>query len=102
MNNFNSIVNFLTQVTLITLSHLLWLLGVIFIFWLVAVVILYHILCSTVHSMKYEGHTMLPIVEDFVKRFNLDDFVVVADSGLMNKAEYRTFRITKTLSFYRL
>ena len=28
---------------------------------------------------------MLPIVEDFVKRFNLDDFVVVADAGLMNK-----------------
>ena len=28
---------------------------------------------------------MIPIVEDFVKRFNLDDFVVVADSGLMNK-----------------
>jgi len=28
---------------------------------------------------------MLPIVEDFVQHFNLDDFVVVADSGLMNK-----------------
>jgi len=28
---------------------------------------------------------MLPIVEDFVKRFNLDDFVIVADSGLMSK-----------------
>jgi len=28
---------------------------------------------------------MIPIVEDFVKRFNLEDFVVVADSGLMNK-----------------
>jgi transposase len=34
---------------------------------------------------KYEGHTMLPIVKDFVKRFDLKDFVVVADSGLMNK-----------------
>jgi transposase len=33
---------------------------------------------------KYEGHTMLPVVEDFVKRFDLKDFVVVADSGLMN------------------
>jgi len=28
---------------------------------------------------------MLPIVEDFVQRFHLDDFVVVADSGLMNR-----------------
>ena len=34
---------------------------------------------------KYEGHTMLPVVEDFVKKFELKDFVVVADSGLMNK-----------------
>jgi len=34
---------------------------------------------------KYEGHTMIPIVEDFVKKFDLKDFVIVADSGLMNK-----------------
>lgn len=33
---------------------------------------------------KYEGHTMLPVVEGFVKKFDLKDFVVVADSGLMN------------------
>ncbi|GHV54634.1 transposase [Bacteroidia bacterium] len=33
---------------------------------------------------KYEGHTMLPVIEDFVKQFDLSDFVVVADSGLMN------------------
>ncbi|GHT43266.1 hypothetical protein AGMMS49965_16730 [Bacteroidia bacterium] len=33
---------------------------------------------------KYEGHTMLPVVKDFVKQFDLQDFVVVADSGLMN------------------
>jgi transposase len=32
----------------------------------------------------YEGSTMIPIVEDFVQRFNLTDFVTVADSGLMN------------------
>jgi transposase len=34
---------------------------------------------------KYEGHTMLPIVEEFVKKFDLKDFIIVADSGLMNK-----------------
>jgi transposase len=34
---------------------------------------------------KYEGHTMLPVVEDFVREFDLKDFVIVADSGLMNK-----------------
>jgi transposase len=33
---------------------------------------------------KYEGHTMLPVIEDFAIKFNLTDFVVVADSGLMN------------------
>jgi transposase len=33
---------------------------------------------------KYEGHTMLPVVEGFVKKFGLTDFVIVADSGLMN------------------
>jgi len=34
---------------------------------------------------KYEGYTMLPVVEGFVKEFELKDFVIVADSGLMNK-----------------
>jgi len=33
---------------------------------------------------KYEGHTMLPVVEEFVRKFDLHDFIVVADSGLMN------------------
>ncbi|MDR1881382.1 MAG: IS1634 family transposase [Prevotella sp.] len=42
-------------------------------------------LAYSVHEgNKYEGHTMLPVVEDFVKKFDLKDFVVVADSGLMN------------------
>jgi transposase len=34
---------------------------------------------------KYEGHTMLPVIEDFVIKFNLSDFVIVADSGMINK-----------------
>ena len=33
---------------------------------------------------KYEGHTMLPVIREFVGRYQLDDFIVVADSGLMN------------------
>jgi transposase len=41
---------------------------------------------SIFNGSQYEGRTMLPIVEDFVRRFNLEDFVVVADSGLMNKS----------------
>jgi transposase len=39
---------------------------------------------SVFNGSQYEGRTMIPIVEDFVQRFNLTDFVVVADSGLMN------------------
>jgi transposase len=43
-------------------------------------------LAYSIHAgNKYEGHTMLPIVDDFVKKFDLKDFVIVADSGLMNK-----------------
>lgn len=41
---------------------------------------------SLFNGSQYEGRTMLPLVEDFVQRFTLDDFVVVADSGLMNKS----------------
>lgn len=33
---------------------------------------------------RYEGHTMLPVVTEFVRKYGLDDFTVVADSGLMN------------------
>lgn len=40
---------------------------------------------SIFNGAQYEGRTMIPIVDDFVRRFNLEDFVVVADSGLMNK-----------------
>lgn len=32
---------------------------------------------------KYEGHTMLPVVRQFVEEYNLHDFIMVADSGLM-------------------
>lgn len=41
---------------------------------------------SLFNGSQYEGRTMIPIIEDFVHRFNLEDFVVVADSGLMNKS----------------
>lgn len=38
------------------------------------------------NGSQYEGRTMLPVVEDFVQRFNLDDFIIVADSGLMSQS----------------
>jgi transposase len=40
---------------------------------------------SVFNGSQYEGWTMLPIVEDFVQRFDLEEFIVVADSGLMNR-----------------
>lgn len=40
---------------------------------------------SIFNGSQYEGRTMLPVVEDFIQRFRLDDFVIVADSGLMNQ-----------------
>ena len=39
---------------------------------------------SVFNGSQYEGRTMIPIIDDFVQRFNLTDFVVVADSGLMS------------------
>lgn len=34
---------------------------------------------------KYEGHTMLAVVEEFVRKYDLKKVVIVADSGLLNK-----------------
>lgn len=45
----------------------------------------YPLAYSLFNGSQYEGYTMLPIVEDFVTRYKLGDFVVVADSGLMSK-----------------
>lgn len=41
---------------------------------------------SLFNGSQYEGRTMLPVLEDFIQRFELDDFVIVADSGLMSKS----------------
>ena len=41
---------------------------------------------SIFNGSQYEGFTMIPIIDDFKQRFNIsEDFVIVADSGLMNK-----------------
>lgn len=33
---------------------------------------------------KFEGHTMLPIINDFAKEHNIENTIVVADAGLMS------------------
>ena len=48
---------------------------------------------SLFNGSQYEGYTMLPIVDDFVQRFNLgNDFVVIADSGLMSAKNVKLLR----------
>lgn len=34
---------------------------------------------------KFEGHTMIPIINSFKKKYKLDQLIVVADSGLLSK-----------------
>ena len=41
---------------------------------------------------QYEGYTMVPVVEDFIQRYSLGDFVIVADSGLMNTDNIKALR----------
>ena len=45
---------------------------------------------SIFNGSQNEGRTMIPIIDDFVQRFNLEDFVV-ADSGLMNATNISLF-----------
>lgn len=37
------------------------------------------------NGSQCEGRTMIPIIDDFVQRFGLTDFIVVADAGLLSR-----------------
>ena len=39
------------------------------------------------NGAQYEGRTMMPIIDDFVQRFSLTDFIVVADAGLLSRKD---------------
>lgn len=41
------------------------------------------------NGSQYEGYTMLPVIDDFIQRFSLSDFVIVADAGLMSKSNVK-------------
>lgn len=45
----------------------------------------YPLAYSLFNGSQFEGRTMLPIVDDFIQRYGIKDFVLVADSGLMSK-----------------
>lgn len=40
---------------------------------------------SLFNGSQYEGRTMIPVIDDFVDRFGLTDFVVVADAGILSR-----------------
>jgi transposase len=40
----------------------------------------------------FEGHTLIPVLEKFQKKFDLDKPIVVADSGLLSKANLKTLK----------
>ncbi len=44
------------------------------------------------NGAQYESYTMIPIIDDFKRRFGLDDFIVVADSGFMIKRNIELLR----------
>ena len=44
---------------------------------------------SIFNGSQFEGRTMLPVIDDFIQRFKVQDFVIVADSGLMSAANVR-------------
>ena len=51
---------------------------------------------SLYNGSQYEGYTMIPMIDDFKQRYNLgDDFVIVADSGLMNADNVKLLRDAK-------
>jgi len=35
---------------------------------------------------KFEGHTMLPVLDSFKEKYNLEQLVIIADSGLLSNA----------------
>jgi len=41
---------------------------------------------------KFEGHTMLPVIESFKKKYSLENLVVIADSGLLSNSNIQVLQ----------
>src|SRR5690606_20078920 len=41
---------------------------------------------------KFEGQTMLPVIDTFKKKYHLEQQVVIADSGLLSKSKVKTLQ----------
>lgn len=44
---------------------------------------------------KFEGHTMLPVLEGFKKKYKLKQLVIIADSGLLSKSNIEELQTKK-------
>lgn len=44
----------------------------------------YPLAYSLFNGSQFEGRTMIPVVDDFIQRYGIRDFVLVADAGLMS------------------
>ena len=44
---------------------------------------------------QFEGHTMLPVIEGFRKKYQLNDLVIVADAGLLSNANQKDLQERK-------
>ena len=47
---------------------------------------------SIFNGAQYEGFTMIPVIDDFIQRFKINDFVIVADSGLLSRSNVELLR----------
>jgi transposase len=43
---------------------------------------------------KFEGHTMLPVIDRFSKKYGISKLVVIADAGLLSKSNMEQIRTT--------
>lgn len=52
----------------------------------------YPLAYSLFNGSQFEGRTMIPVVDDFIQRYGIKDFVLVADSGLMSSTNIALLR----------
>lgn len=52
----------------------------------------YSLSYSLFSGAQFEGRTMIPLVDDFIQRYDIKDFVLVADFGLMSQKNIELLR----------
>lgn len=55
----------------------------------------YPLAYSIFNGSQFEGRAMLPVVDDFIQRYSIKDFTLVADSGLMSNTNINLLRSAK-------